>query len=184
MSREHDAMLICRCRRGDRSAFTELVERHRDRAFAVALGVMRHHEDAADVVQESFIAVLRHLDQFSEQSAFTTWLHSIVVRKAIDMRRRRVATPVDPSGHQLRSVVSASDVHAAHMMQHDLLAAVASLDEGFRDAVLLVDVLGYGVDEAAEVLGVAPGTIKSRVFRGRAQVADMLGTQGYSGTSN
>ncbi len=179
-----DLELVRRAKAGEQRAFEELVRRHQDRAYSVARGVVRHPEDAADVVQEAFIAVLRHLDTFQEGAAFTTWLHRITIRKAYDQLRRRVPDPVDPGGIAVSKLEARdADPFATGLAQTALLDAIATLDEPFRDAVLLVDVAGLGVEEAAAALGVAPGTIKSRVFRGRATLARELGTRGVGAAS-
>jgi RNA polymerase sigma-70 factor (ECF subfamily) len=184
MDAEPDLVLVRRAKAGEQAAFTQLVQRHQDRVFTVARGVVRSPEDAADVAQEAFIAVLRHLDTFQEGAAFTTWLHRITLRKAYDHLRRRVPEPVDPSTFVVTGLESRdADPHQTGLDRTALVEAIARLDQGFRDAVLLVDVAGLGVDEAAEALGVAPGTIKSRVFRGRAALARELGTRGVGAAS-
>ena len=185
MVAEHDLMLVRRAKAGDRAAFDELVRRHQDRVFAVARGVVRSPEDAEDVAQETFIAVLRHLGTFQEGSLFTTWLHRITLRKAYDHVRRRVPDPVDAAGIAVGALAARDhDPQATGLARGDLLEAIAALDQGFRDAVLLVDVAGLGVEEAAAALGVAPGTVKSRVFRARATLAQRLGTLGHGSTSD
>lgn len=179
-----DFELVRRAKAGEQRAFEELVRRHQDRAYSVARGVVRHPEDAADVAQEAFIAVLRHLDTFQEGAAFTTWLHRITLRKAYDHLRRRVPDPVDPGAGQVANLEARdADPYATGLEQRALLDAIGALDQAFRDAVLLVDVAGLGVEEAAAALGVAPGTIKSRVFRGRAALARELGTRGVGPAS-
>jgi RNA polymerase sigma-70 factor (ECF subfamily) len=184
MDAEPDPQLVRRAKAGEQRAFELLVRRHQDRVFAVARGVVRSHEDALDVTQETFVAVLRHLDTFQEGAAFTTWLHRIALRKAYDHLRRRVPEPVDPGAARVEALASRDpDPHATNLARTDLLAAIAALDEPFRDALLLVDVAGVGVEDAAAALGVAPGTIKSRVFRARAALARELGTRGH-GTSS
>jgi RNA polymerase sigma-70 factor (ECF subfamily) len=185
MVAEHDLLLVRRAKDGDRASFEELVRRHQDRVFAVARGVVRSPEDAADVTQETFLAVMRHLGSFQEGSLFTTWLHRIALRKAYDLIRKRVPEPVDATGPAVaRLAARDGNPQATGLASRDLLEAVAGLEPGFRDAVLLVDVAGLGVDEAAAALGVATGTIKSRVFRGRAALAQRLGTHGYGGASD
>lgn len=184
MDAEPDLVLVRRAKAGEQAAFTQLVQRHQDRVFTVARGVVRSPEDAADVAQEAFIAVLRHLDTFQEGAAFTTWLHRITLRKAYDHLRRRVPEPIDPSTGPVMNIEARdSDPHQTGLDRTALVEAIARLDQGFRDAVLLVDVAGLGVDEAADALGVAPGTIKSRVFRGRAALARELGTRGVGAAS-
>jgi RNA polymerase sigma-70 factor (ECF subfamily) len=181
---DSDMLLVRRAKAGEQRAFEELVRRHQDRVFSVARGVVRDPDDAADIAQEAFIAVLRHLDTFQEGAAFTTWLHRITLRKAYDHLRRRVPEPVDPAGLAMAHQEARDpDPHGTGLTQSAILEAITTLDAGFRDAVLLVDVAGLGVEEAAAALGVAPGTIKRRVFRGRAALARELGTRGFGSAS-
>lgn len=184
MDAQPDAELVRRAKNGEQRAFETLVSRHRDRVYAVARGVVRDPDDAADVTQEVFIAVLRHIDTFQEGSAFTTWLHRITLRKGYDHRRRRVAEPIDPDASKIKNQAGRDqDPHSTNLKRQDLLDAIGSLDEPFREALLLIDVAGLSVAEASSALGVASGTIKSRVFRARASIARELGTRGYSESS-
>lgn len=179
-----DAELVARAQKGDQAAFTELVRIHQDRVYAVARGIVRHPDDAADVMQEAFISVLRALPQFQGTSRFSTWLHRIVVRKAYDHLRKRVPAPLDPQSQTITDRSDGGSAHEQNLARQDLLQCLNELDQGFRDAVLLVDVAGLSVEEAAQILEVAPGTIKSRVFRARALLARNLGTRGYGAASN
>lgn len=185
MAAEPDLQLVRRATAGERDAFTQLVRRHRDRVYSIARGVVGSPEDAADVTQEVFIAVLRHLDTFQEAAAFTTWIHRITLRRSYDLLRRRVPEPVDPDGATMQRLEARdADPQATGVARTALLDAIAQLDEPFRDAVLLVDVAGASIEEAASALDVASGTIKSRVFRGRAALARSLGTQGLRSASD
>lgn len=165
-----DAELIARHVAGDPDAFGEIFRRHRDRMWAVALRTVGDRELAADAVQEAFIAAFRRADRFRGDSAVTTWLHRITVNAAIDrVRRERPTSPwpeVDPADRHDRYDQSetALDVHAA----------LATLPEAQRVALVLVDMEGLSVAEAATTLGVAEGTVKSRCSRGRAALATLL----------
>jgi RNA polymerase sigma-70 factor (ECF subfamily) len=192
-SHARDASLARRARAGERAAVDELVTAHRDRIYSLLLGMLRNPEDAADLTQETFIAALRHLDTFDGRSLLSTWLHRIAVRKALDFLRRRVPEPVDIAAAELAGArIGGPFGPGAGSAPVDdsldgaaLLEAIAALPEEFRATVLLVDVLGAGIDEAASALGVAPGTVKSRLFRGRARLAELLrsGTFGVDGAS-
>lgn len=176
-----DARLVRRARRGDRRAFGELVERHRDRAWRVALGITGSPADAEDVTQEAFIAVLRHLHAFDGRSSFTTWLHRIVQRKALDHLRRRRDVPHDPAAHDPADPV---DHQADHLVRQELLAAIADLGDGFRETFVLCELAGLSIREAAAVLEVREGTVKSRLHRARAELASALGTSGQRPASD
>jgi RNA polymerase sigma-70 factor (ECF subfamily) len=169
-----DADLLAAHCAGDPDAFGELFRRHRDRMWAVAVRTCGDPEIAADAVQDGFLAAFRRADSFRGDAAVTTWLHRIVINACLDrLRRRRPTTPLP----EYDSVETADrrDDHASTEAALDVRAALARLPEGQRVALVLVDMHGMGVAEAAEVLGVAEGTGKSRCARGRAALAELLG---------
>ncbi len=156
---------------GDRDAFAELVRRHRDRLWAVALRTIGDREDAADALQEALISAYRSAHQFRGDAAVTTWLHRIVVNACLDRIRRRAARPTVPLVDALPAPAAPVDSDTVL----DVRAALAQLPVEQRAALVLVDVQGYSVAEAAGILGVADGTVKSRCARGRARLAALLG---------
>ncbi len=165
---------------GDPQAFNDLVRRHRDRLWAVALRTIGDREEAADAVQDALLSAHRAAARFRGDSAVTTWLHRIVVNACLDRMRRRQAHPTVPLPDGTRSDDSPRGPEpAAPAQDHDtalvVRAALAELPAEQRAALVLVDVQGYPVIEAAEILGVAEGTIKSRCARGRARMALALG---------
>ena len=165
-----DAELLALHVAGDTEAFGEIFRRHRDRMWAVALRTVGDRELAADAVQEAFIAAFRRAHRFRGDAAVTTWLHRITVNCAIDrVRRQRPTTPlpeIDPADHH--------DRHDEAETALDVRAALATLPQGQRLALVLVDMHGLSVAEAAAVLEVAEGTVKSRCSRGRAALAPLL----------
>ena len=165
---------------GDRHAFAELVRRHRDRLWAVALRTVGDREEAADAVQDALLSAYRNAARFRGDSAVTTWLHRIVVNACLDRIRRRQAHPTVPLPDGSRSTdrpsgpepAAPAEDHETALVVRD---ALAGLPAEQRAAIVLVDVQGYAVAEAAAILGVAEGTIKSRCARGRARMALALG---------
>ncbi|MEU7903831.1 RNA polymerase sigma factor SigM [Actinoplanes sp. NPDC049118] len=166
---------------GDPQAFNVLVRRHRDRLWAVALRTIGDREEAADAVQDALLSAHRGAARFRGDSAVTTWLHRIVVNACLDRIRRRQAHPTVPlpDGRHSDDGGLGGPEPAAPAPDHDtalvVRAALAALPVEQRAALVLVDVQGYPVIEAAEILGVAEGTIKSRCARGRARMALTLG---------
>ena len=164
---------------GDPAAFSELVRRHRDRLGAVALRTTGDPDDASDALQEALISAFRRAGGFRGDSQVTTWLHRIVVNACLDRIRRRQAKATDPLPDDDRLTAlavpsRADDAVVASERRTDVLAALKQLTEDQRAALVLVDMEGYSVDEAADVLGCAPGTIKSRCSRGRARLVPLL----------
>jgi RNA polymerase sigma-70 factor, ECF subfamily len=172
-----DKELLSRHVRGDPDAFAELVQRHRDRMWAVALRTLGDREEAADAVQDALLSAYRAASRFRGDAAVTTWLHRIVVNACLDRVRRRTVRPVVPMGDDatLDSVAPRnSDPTAAHEVSLDVGEALQRIPFEQRAALVLVDMMGYAVEEAAKVLEVPPGTIKSRCARGRARLAPLL----------
>jgi RNA polymerase sigma-70 factor, ECF subfamily len=174
-----DAELLKRHVDGDPDAFGELFLRHKDRLWAVALRTLSDPEDAADALQDAMISAFRRAGSFRGDSAVTTWLHRIVVNACLDKMRRRSARPevsggddrlldAVAGGHQTADPADGSDVSL------EVSAALRQLPHDQQVALILVDMLEYAVAEAAEVLGVAEGTVKSRCARGRARLLPRL----------
>lgn len=172
---------------GDREAFGVLIGRHRDRLWAVALRTTGDPDEAADALQDALISAFRRADQFRGDSAVTTWLHRIVVNASLDRLRRRsvrnsVPLPEDDSASGMVTTATPvgrggipADPIEARETQLVIARALAELPETQREAIVLVDVEGYSVEEAAAILGCPPGTVKSRCSRGRARLAESLG---------
>jgi RNA polymerase sigma-70 factor (ECF subfamily) len=181
-STRSDAELLRAHVDGDRQAFGELFHRHRDRLWAVAIRTLADREEAADALQDALLNAHRSAHRFRGDSAVTTWLHRIVVNACLDRIRRRHAHPTVPlpdSGRpdDERSVRGVEPAAPAvdHDTALDVQQALSQLPEEQRSALILIDMQGYPVAEAAVMLGVAEGTIKSRCARGRARLATMLG---------
>ncbi len=167
-----------------------LVRRHRDRLWAVALRTTGHREDAADALQEALVSAHRRAASYRGDAAVTTWLHRIVVNACLDRLRAARSRRTDPLPDDLaeRRVVAdasrpgrtgpaAGDPAAAAQAADErrlVLDALATLPPQQRAALVLVDLEGYAVAEAAAVLDCRPGTVKSRCARGRAALADLL----------
>ncbi|HEY3609436.1 MAG TPA: RNA polymerase sigma factor SigM [Pseudonocardiaceae bacterium] len=171
-----DAELIAAHAAGDPRAFAELVRRHRDRMWAVALRTLRDPEEAADALQEAFISAFRAASSFRAESQVTTWLHRIVVNACLDRIRRRQARPTVPLPETgPGEPAAAGDAMADRETRLVVADALAALPEEQRVPIVLVDVEGYSVADTARLLGIAEGTVKSRCARGRAKLAKVLG---------
>ncbi|MFD9738038.1 RNA polymerase sigma factor SigM [Umezawaea sp. NPDC059074] len=171
-----DAELISAHAAGDPHAFPEIVRRHRDRLWAVALRTLRDPEEAADALQEAFISAFRAAGSFRAESQVTTWLHRIVVNACLDRMRRRQTKPTVPLPEAgPGEPVAPRDHMAERETRLVVAAALAELPEEQRAPIVLVDVEGYSVAETAQMLGIAEGTVKSRCARGRAKLAKSLG---------
>lgn len=164
---------------GDPDAFATLFHRHRDRLWAVALRTTGNREDAADGLQDGLVAAYRRAGSFRGDAAVTTWLHRVVVNACLDRMRRRRARPTVPLPEEdaesgSRGLADPRDDLDAFELRMEIERALAALPDDQRAAIVLVDVEGWSVAEAAEALGVPEGTVKSRCSRGRARLAVAL----------
>lgn len=163
------SLLAAHCA-GDPDAFGELFRRHKDRMWAVALRTTRDPELAADAVQDGFISAFRRAESFRGDAQVTTWLHRIIVNACLDRLRRIKPTSELPE----YELADRHDAHASTVVRLDVQEALGKIPEGQRLALTLVDMQGLSVAEAAQVLEVAEGIIKSRCARGRTALAELL----------
>jgi RNA polymerase sigma-70 factor (ECF subfamily) len=177
-----DAQLLERHLQGDTDAFGQLFLRHRDRLWAVALRTLCDPEEAADALQEAMISAFRRAGDFRGDSAVTTWLHRIVVNASLDRIRRKAAHAASSVGDEgaldllatQGRVPATTDPASARDTTLDVEAALRLIPPEQRAALVLVDMLGYPVADAAAVLDISVGTVKSRCARGRARLLPHL----------
>lgn len=174
-----DATLLAAHVAGDPDAFAELFSRHADRLWALALRTLQRSDDAEEVLQEAMISAFRRAGSFRGEAAVGTWLYRIVLNACLDRLRRNKARPAAFGGDEIvASLPSPSEGPEQAVLQHELAAeverALSQLNADQRTAIVLVDLDGYTIDEAALLLGCAPGTVKSRCSRGRAKLAPLL----------
>lgn len=165
---------------GDRRALDLLLRRHADRLHAVCRRVMGNDADAADALQEAMIAIVRGLGRFDGRSQFSTWAYRVATNACLDelRRRRRRPEPVEDTVLDVGAGAGAGrddDPIARIGERADIDAALATLAPEFRAAVVLRDLVGLDYAEIGDILEAPPGTVKSRIARGRAALADRLG---------
>lgn len=187
--RERDRELVRGAQQGDRAAFRELYDRYHRRAFAVAFGVVKNKQDARDIVQEAFIKVHRHIQNFQGTSSFYTWLYRIVMNLSIDhIRRNKKARNLDyddkvgrdddvaGDGALLPTILDGNPRKTAlrKELAEAIQSALGELPEHHRAVILLREVEGLSYEEMAKVLGVPKGTIMSRLFHARRKMQHSL----------
>jgi RNA polymerase sigma-70 factor (ECF subfamily) len=153
-----------------------LLRAHYDLVFAICRRLAGNHTDAADAAQEAMIAIVRGLPRYDGRAAFSTWVYRVATNACLDELRRRARRPApglpeteyEPVGGRTRL-----DQTVADRLSID--DALDGLVPEFRAAVVLRDLLGMDYAEIAEVLDVPPGTVRSRIARGRAALATVLG---------
>ena len=190
-----DQQALAQLRRGNWASMEQLVQRYQDRLYAAVFRIVGHPEDAADLVQETFVKAMQNVSRFEGKSALYTWLFRIAVNLAISHRRAgvyRMALSLDgdPSRHeehavnqqaaalrrQLAQHTESDPAAAAEMrLEHErLVAALQKLDPDFRAVIVLRDIEDCDYEQIAEIMEVPVGTIKSRLFRARSALREAL----------
>lgn len=171
-----DAELAALAQAGDREAFGELVSRHAGQARRLARAVLGDLDEADDAAQDGLLAALRHLGRYDPERPFGPWLMRIVVNAACDRRRRRRVRAAEPLSERLSSREARPDIVTDRRgFQDAVLAALETLPERQRIAIVLFDVEGYSHREIAQVLGTPEGTARSDVFHARRALRSELG---------
>ncbi len=173
--RDEDGALVAAARDGDRDALDALLRRHYDRLYAVCRRMTGTDADALDATQDALIAIVRGLPRFRAGARFSTWAYRVATNACLDelRRRRRRPEPGLPDLDRARgATASAADGVDARV---DIDRALTSVAPEFRAPVVLRDLCGLDYAEIAEVLDVPVGTVKSRIARGRAALAELLG---------
>jgi len=167
-----DADLLCAHVAGDRHAFAELFGRHRAQLYRLARRGSPTPEDADDVVQEAMMSAHRGAGSFRHDAAVSSWLHRIVLNACQDRRRRNAIRPTVPlAADDIPAADTTGQVETALLVRQALLR----LPTEQRAAVVAVDMHGYSVADAAALLDIAEGTVKSRCARARTRLAALLG---------
>jgi RNA polymerase sigma-70 factor (ECF subfamily) len=189
VSHGEEAELIRRCQAGETAAFDALVLVHQQQVFAVALRMLGEYHEATEVAQEAFVRAYRSIGSFRSEAKFSTWLFTIVTnlcrnrRRWWARRRRVIAASLDEpmtgeEGSLAHEVADPTPGPAANAQQAELSRcltdALGVLDEDSRAVVVLCDVQGFSYEEAAQVLRVRLGTVKSRLSRARLKLRAML----------
>jgi RNA polymerase sigma-70 factor (ECF subfamily) len=177
--RQSDASLIAACQRGDREAFRQLFETHKDRVYSVALYFFGGDQaQAADITQQVFLKLFTKITQFRSESEFTTWLHRLTTNACVDEQRkvRRLTQFDETTGPELVSVGSGQEErYARREVAERITEAVAELKPKLRVAILMKYFEGLSYEEMAQALGCSKGTVASRLNRGHKMLAHRLG---------
>ena len=174
--------LISLASRGDQAAFEQLLDHYQKPVYHQALRLVGNPEDAADVTQEVFLKVWKHLPSFRGESSFSTWLYRLTDNAALDLIRREkkrrgdaslddeessLTLPADPAPtpHQ---AVERKELHQA------VADGLAQLSEEHRQVLIMREVNGLSYEQIADILDLSPGTVKSRIARARISLAKFL----------
>jgi RNA polymerase sigma-70 factor (ECF subfamily) len=173
---DNDRELAASAAQGDRRALETLLTRHADRVYAICRRVLGDREDARDAAQEALISIARRIATFDGRAQFRTWVYRVAVNAALDEARRANRRPATVSdGVVAEPIANDPAVDGAVADRVDIDRALQALPIEFRAAVALRDLAGLDYAEIATVLGIPPGTVRSRIARGRALLAERLG---------
>lgn len=174
-----EASLVQAAQNGDRRALDRLLRDHQERIHAVCRRITGNDADALDATQDAMMAVVRGLPRFDGRSRFSTWVYRVATNTCLDELRRRKRRPVVGLPEHDGVVLDIpSDDEAA--VDHDVATrmeidtALAELPEEFRAAVVLRDLCQLDYAEISEVLEIPAGTVRSRIARGRKQLAERI----------
>lgn len=156
-----------------------LLRRHHGRFWAICRRLAGNDADAADACQEAMMLLVRRIDAFDGRARFTTWAHRVVTNACLDELRRRGRRPTpglpdDDDDHGGATPDGGPDLDVAVAERLSIDAALAALPETYRLPVVLRDVAGHDYAEIAEILDLPPGTVRSRIARGRGRLAELL----------
>jgi RNA polymerase sigma-70 factor (ECF subfamily) len=193
MADEHT--LITASRRGDSTALDELVRTHQARVYSFAMRMCRNVEDAKDILQETFLGMIRSIQEFREESRFTTWLYRIASNACLKKRRRGVYDPApeqelsldelmprpDSDGRRPEIADWSEDAERALLrgeLSDRMEAAIDKLPKEYKIVLVLRDVEGLSAEETAQAVGLSVAAVKSRLHRARVfvrrELADYL----------
>jgi len=177
---ESDIELVRECLRGSSRAWESLVQRHQDRMLNLAYQFTGNREEARDLAQDIFVHLYHKLDRFDSARPFSIWLNSLARNLCIDAYRRRKqrpsahARPVE-EWRELAAAVPSPARRVEQRSESEFLArAMDELGEISREAIVLKDLQGHSIEEIATILGIATGTVKSRIFRARLELAEAV----------
>ncbi len=175
-----DRALVAQAQAGERAALDELLRRHYDRIYAICRRIAGNDSDAADATQEALMAIVRGLPKFDNRAAFSTWSYRVATNACLDelRRRKRRPTPALVDEHEGWIEQNVDDYEPAFdeqlAVRDEVQAALMELPEDFRAPVVLRDCAGLDYAEIAETLGIPPGTVRSRIARGRTKLAEIM----------
>lgn len=183
-----DEGLIARLRDGDDDAYEYVVREYTPRLLAVARRFLRSEEDARDAVQDAFLSAFRSIGRFEGSARVSTWLHRIVVNASLmklRTRRRKPEQPIEEllpryleDGHMAAPVSPWRETGADPVERRELRRvldeALAALPDSYRNVLLLRDIEELDTQETAEIMGISPGAVKTRLHRARQALRELL----------
>ena len=169
--------LVIMLKKGDRSAFNQLIDQYQTKVYNIAIGMLSDPEDALDASQEVFINVYKGISSFKENSSLSTWIYRVCANVCKDFLRKRMrranVISLDAGDNEDEPLEIPDDAHTPEQisekteLQHLVRKAMDSLSSEYKEVLVLCDIEGLSYDEIAQILKCPVGTIKSRINRAR-----------------
>lgn len=187
--KDEDLEYVILCQKGETDAFEVLVERHQKKMLNIAYRMMGDYDEACDVTQEAFVAAYKSIKKFKAEAKFSTWLYRIVVNysknrlKQLSGLAKREGVSLDETEEKRADAMMNSSLvsHANPGTQMEtrereahVQKCISSLDEDYREVLVLRDIQGFSYDEIKDILKIPDGTVKSRLSRARNALKDCL----------
>lgn len=185
-NQDENKLLVEKARKGDMSAFEQLILNHEKIVYNVALRMFNNIEDAKDIAQEVFIKAFRSIENFDGRSSFSTWIYRIAMNTCIDETRKRKGKASvsleeemsDEDGSWKQQYADDGDTPEESMLrqegQHEIMRALERISPDHKLVIILRDIQGLSYDEIAEITDLTLGTVKSRISRARLQLKQEL----------
>ena len=186
---DEDHELVSLCKNGDIAAFEALVKKYQKKVFNIAFRMIGNYDDACEVAQDTFVSAYRSIKQFKGMSKFSTWLHTIAVNLSKN-RRRQLGTrqyheqfslndPLATEEGRINVETASADPDPPERLeqketQQKIQDCINRLDDEFREVLILRDIQGFSYEEISSMLNIAEGTVKSRLFRAREEIKQLL----------
>lgn len=186
---DEDLQYVILCRKGDANAFDVLVERHQKKMLNIAFRIIGDYDEACDVTQEAFVSAYKSINKFRGEAKFSTWLYRIVVNYSKNrLKQLRGATKnadiclddlgeLTTKGKNNPSLIDHSNPGTQmerRERENQVQRCITSLDEEYRDVLVLRDIQGFSYEEIRDILNIPDGTVKSRLSRARIALKDCL----------
>lgn len=186
---DEDYELVSLCKQGDVAAFETLVKKYQKKVFNIAFRMIGNYDDACEVAQDTFVSAYRSIKKFKGMSKFSTWLHTIAINLSKN-RRRQLGTrqyheqfslndPLATEEGQINVETASADPTPLERLegeeaQQNIQDCINQLDDEFKDVLILRDIQGFSYEEISTMLNIAEGTVKSRLFRAREEIRQLL----------
>lgn len=180
---EVDEVTLKRAKKGEKDAICELLSFYENKVYCIIVRILKSEHDANDCAQDALIKIFNSLNKFKGESSFSTWVYRITINTVNDYLRsqgRRKSISLEKQEQDGASLKDTSLFSAPDEMldtvqvKSSIMAAINSLNEEQRTAVILCDIEGFSYEEIAQMLYISIGTVKSRIFRGREKLRSLL----------